>query len=61
MHSRLLLGTWIRRFLLEHLITERNLSHNTLSLIHIWGWHLKCKEIVRVTGTMGNSSPKRPS
>jgi integrase/recombinase XerD len=29
MHNRLLLGTWIRRFLLEHLIAERNLSHNT--------------------------------
>jgi hypothetical protein len=25
------------------------------------GWHLKCEEIARVTGTMGNSSPKRPS
>jgi site-specific recombinase XerD len=24
-----LLGTWIRRFLLEHLVTERNLSRNT--------------------------------
>jgi integrase/recombinase XerD len=23
------LGLWIRRFLLEHLVTERNLSHNT--------------------------------
>lgn len=29
MHNRLLLGPWIRRFLLEHLIAERNLSHNT--------------------------------
>jgi integrase/recombinase XerD len=29
MHIRLLLGPWIRRFLLEHLIAERNLSHNT--------------------------------
>ena len=35
MHSRLLLGTWIRRFLLEHLITERNLSHNTRQAIAI--------------------------
>jgi len=24
-----LLGPWIRRFLLEHLVAERNLSHNT--------------------------------
>ena len=24
-----LLGPWIRRFLLEHLISERNLAHNT--------------------------------
>lgn len=29
MHDRLLLGSWLRRFLLEHLIAERNLSHNT--------------------------------
>jgi len=29
MHNRSLLGPWIRRFLLEHLIAERNLSHNT--------------------------------
>lgn len=27
--NNVLLGTWIRRFLLEHLITERNLSRNT--------------------------------
>lgn len=24
-----LLGPWVRRFLLEHLVSERNLSHNT--------------------------------
>ena len=24
-----LLGPWIRRFLLEYLITDRNLAHNT--------------------------------
>jgi integrase/recombinase XerD len=24
-----LLGPWIRRFLLEHLVTERNLARNT--------------------------------
>jgi site-specific recombinase XerD len=29
MHDRLLIGPWIRRFLLEHIIAERNLSHNT--------------------------------
>lgn len=29
MHDRSLLGPWLRRFLLEHLISERNLSHNT--------------------------------
>lgn len=29
MREPALLGTWIRRFLLEHLISERNLSHNT--------------------------------
>jgi integrase/recombinase XerD len=28
-HKTDLLGTWIRRFLLEHLIAERNLSRNT--------------------------------
>jgi integrase/recombinase XerD len=31
MHDRSLLGPWLRRFLLEHLISERNLSHNTRS------------------------------
>ena len=25
----ILLGTWIRRFLLEHLVAERNLAPNT--------------------------------
>jgi len=29
MNNILLLGPWIRRFLLEHLIDERNLAHNT--------------------------------
>lgn len=29
MPDRRLLGTWIRRFLLEHIVTERNLSRNT--------------------------------
>lgn len=29
MHDRVLIGPWIRRFLLEHLIAERNLAHNT--------------------------------
>jgi integrase/recombinase XerD len=29
MLDRLLIGPWIRRFLLEHIIAERNLSHNT--------------------------------
>ena len=29
MPDRRLLGTWIRRFLLEHIVTERNLSENT--------------------------------
>lgn len=29
MLNRLLIGPWIRRFLLEHIIAERNLSHNT--------------------------------
>lgn len=29
MHDRSLLGPWLRRFLLEHLIAERNLAHNT--------------------------------
>jgi integrase/recombinase XerD len=29
MKDKSLLGPWIRRFLLEHLVTERNLSHNT--------------------------------
>ena len=27
--TSLLLGSWVRRFLLEHLIAERNLAHNT--------------------------------
>jgi integrase/recombinase XerD len=29
MNDKSLLGPWVRRFLLEHLVTERNLSHNT--------------------------------
>ena len=29
MPDRSLLGTWVRRFLLEHLVAERNLSRNT--------------------------------
>ncbi|CAD6563425.1 Tyrosine recombinase XerC [Paraburkholderia sabiae] len=29
MHDHDLLGPWVRRFLLEHLVAERNLSHNT--------------------------------
>jgi site-specific recombinase XerD len=29
MNDRTLLGPWVRRFLLEHLIAERNLAHNT--------------------------------
>src|ERR1035438_4695012 len=29
MNDRTLLGPWVRRFLLEYLVTERNLSHNT--------------------------------
>ncbi|EEH4118483.1 tyrosine-type recombinase/integrase [Salmonella enterica] len=29
MNNQNLLGTWIRRFLLEYMVTERNLSHNT--------------------------------
>ena len=28
-HDAALLGTWVRRFLLEHLVVERNLSRNT--------------------------------
>jgi len=29
MNKANLLGPWVRRFLLEHLVTERNLAHNT--------------------------------
>jgi len=29
MTSNALLGPWVRRFLLEHLVGERNLSRNT--------------------------------
>ena len=29
MNNRTLLGPWIRRFLLEHLVAERNLARNT--------------------------------
>jgi len=29
MHSHSLLGPWVRRFLLEHLVAERNLARNT--------------------------------
>ena len=29
MNDRTLLGPWVRRFLLEYLVTERNLAHNT--------------------------------
>src|SRR5256884_9875076 len=28
-HDDVLLGSWVRRFLLEHLVVERNLSRNT--------------------------------
>lgn len=31
MRDRSLLGPWIRRFLMEHLVADRNLSHNTQS------------------------------
>ncbi|MER8608648.1 hypothetical protein NKH48_34145 [Mesorhizobium sp. M1233] len=29
MKNEMLLGPWVRRFLLEHLVAERNLSRNT--------------------------------
>jgi integrase/recombinase XerD len=29
MHNNNLIGPWIRRFLLEHLVAERNLARNT--------------------------------
>jgi len=29
MSDRTLLGPWVRRFLLEHLVAERNLARNT--------------------------------
>jgi integrase/recombinase XerD len=29
MNSTSLLGPWVRRFLLEYAVTERNLAHNT--------------------------------
>jgi site-specific recombinase XerD len=29
MHDRTLIGPWIRRFLLEHLVSDRNLTRNT--------------------------------
>lgn len=29
MNNTNLIGPWIRRFLLEHLVGERNLTHNT--------------------------------
>lgn len=29
MNDRARLGPWLRRFLLEHLVTERNLAYNT--------------------------------
>jgi site-specific recombinase XerD len=29
MNEKKLMGPWVRRFLLEHLVSERNLSHNT--------------------------------
>ncbi|MBV8399953.1 MAG: integrase, partial [Acetobacteraceae bacterium] len=29
MNDEALLGPWVRRFLLEHIIAERNLAHNT--------------------------------
>jgi integrase/recombinase XerD len=29
MNDKTLLGSWVRRFLLEHLIAERNLARNT--------------------------------
>ena len=29
MNEKSLMGPWVRRFLLEHLVHERNFSHNT--------------------------------
>ena len=29
MRDNTLIGPWVRRFLLEHLVTERNLARNT--------------------------------
>jgi hypothetical protein len=29
MNDHTLLGPWVRRFLLEYLVSERNLAHNT--------------------------------
>jgi hypothetical protein len=29
MRDNALIGPWVRRFLLEHLVTDRNLAHNT--------------------------------
>ncbi len=29
MSNAILLGSWVRRFLLEHLVAERNLARNT--------------------------------
>ena len=29
MHDHTLIGPWVRRFLLEHLVTDRNLARNT--------------------------------
>jgi integrase/recombinase XerD len=29
MRNRTLIGGWVRRFLLEHLVAERNLARNT--------------------------------
>ena len=29
MNDKILLGPWVRRFLLEHLVAERNLARNT--------------------------------
>ena len=37
MHDEALLGPWVRRFLLEHVVAERNLARNWAATIRMAG------------------------
>ena len=48
-----LIGPWVRRFLLEYLVTERNLTRNTQRSYRIWDVPKETRTGGRVINTMG--------